>query len=114
MKLVGIRKAQAELSSLADRSQQELIVLTRHGRPIAVITGVEGRDLEDIMLSRDPTFLGVMERRARYAGPMVEHAELRAEVAANPARARPPKAKARSPKRATTATARGRRSRRSS
>lgn len=52
MKFVGVREAQAQLSGLVEESQKERIVLTRHGQPIAVLTGVEGRDLEEVDSAR--------------------------------------------------------------
>ena len=54
MRMVGVREAQAKLSELVSRSQKERIILTRHGKPVAVISGVEGMDVEDVLLGQDP------------------------------------------------------------
>lgn len=80
MKFVGLREAQAQLSGLVDASQKERIVLTRHGQPIAVLTGVEGKDLEDVLLAQDPEFRKLIEERRRYQGPLVSHEALKAQA----------------------------------
>lgn len=80
MKLVGIGRAQAELSGLVDRAQKERIILTRHGEPIAMLTGVKGRDLEELLLSQDPGFRNLIAQRRRDARPTVSHESLLAEA----------------------------------
>jgi len=80
MKLVGVREAQAQLSGLVKRSQREQVILTRHGQPIAVLTGVEGKDLEEVLLAEDRQFRELIERRRRYQGPLVSHEELSARA----------------------------------
>lgn len=68
MKFVGVREAQAQLSGLVDQSQKERIVLTRHGQPMAILTGVGGKDFEEVLLSggrRDPRGRMAKERRRR-------------------------------------------------
>lgn len=65
MKLVGVGQAQAGLSGLLDQSQKERIILTRHGVPVAMLMGVEGRDLEELVLSQDFAFRDLIEERRR-------------------------------------------------
>lgn len=81
MKFVGVREAQAQLRGLVRASQKERIILTRHGQPIALLTGVEGRDLEELLLSQDVEFSRLLDGRRRQAKPMVSHATLKAEAA---------------------------------
>lgn len=80
MKFVGVREAQAQLSGLVDESQKERIVLTRHGQPMAVLTGVAGKDLEEVLLAQDPQFRKLIEERRRSQAPLVSHEELRAQA----------------------------------
>lgn len=80
MKFVGVREAQAQLSGLVEQSQKERVVLTRHGEPIAVLTGVEGRDLEEYLLTQDAEFWRLIERRRRHRGPLVSHESVRARA----------------------------------
>jgi prevent-host-death family protein len=67
MKLVGVREAAAHLSGLIAQAQKERVVLTRHGKPIVMLIGVEGQDLESVLLSHDAD----LRRRLEYKGPLV-------------------------------------------
>jgi prevent-host-death family protein len=78
MKLVNIRKAKAELSALVGSSQRSPICLTVHGRPVAVLTGTRGMDIEDILLAWDPEFWrDIDERTVRGRSESVTLEELR-------------------------------------
>jgi prevent-host-death family protein len=88
MKFVGLREAQAQLSGLVDQSQKERIVLTRHGQPIAVLTGVQGKDLEAVLLAQDPEFRKLIEERRRSQGELVSHEALKAQAERELARER--------------------------
>jgi prevent-host-death family protein len=65
MKLVGLREAKQGLNALVAHAQKERVLLTRHGRPAALLIGVEGQDLETIMLAADPRFWSWVEGRRR-------------------------------------------------
>lgn len=88
MKFVGLREAQARLSGLVDQSQRERIVLTRHGQPIAVLTGVQGKDLEAMLLAQDPEFRALIEERRRSQAELVSHEALKAQAERELARER--------------------------
>ena len=93
MKFVGVREAQAQLSGLVDQSQKERIVLTRHGRPMAVLTGLAGKDLEDVLLGQDPQFRRLIAERRRSQEPLVSHEEVRAQAERELARDRQERAR---------------------
>ena len=80
MRFVGLREAQVHLSGLVDQSQKERVILTRHGRPIAILTGLAGRDLEEVLLTQDPNFRRTIASRRAYRGPLVSHETLRAQT----------------------------------
>lgn len=82
MKLVGIGRAQAQLSGLVARAQKERIVLTRHGEPVALLLGVKGRDLEELLLTQDPAFRTLIQRRRSDDAAPVSHDALLAEAKA--------------------------------
>ena len=88
MRFVGVREAQAQLSGLVDQSQKERIVLTRHGQPMAVLTGVQGKDLEAELLAQDPEFRKLIEERRRSLGALVSHETLKAQAEQELARER--------------------------
>jgi len=63
VKTIGLREAKQSLSDCVARSQREEILLLRHGKPAALIIGVEGHDLEDLILQRDPKFWRMIRQR---------------------------------------------------
>jgi|SRR5262249_30281994 len=80
MRMVGVREAQAQLSGLVSRSQKERIILTRHGKPVAVISGVEGMDVEDVLLGQDPDFAKLIASRRRSKKPLLSLGEVKARL----------------------------------
>ncbi len=51
----------ATLDRCVAEAQQEQVVLTRNGHPIALLTSVDGMDEEQIRLSSDPEFWKLIE-----------------------------------------------------
>ena len=47
-RIMSLREAKARLSEAIDSSQKAYVLVTRHGRPAAVIVGVEGSELTDV------------------------------------------------------------------
>ena len=80
MRFVGVREAQVHLSGIVNRAQKERVILTRHGRPIAILTGLAGKDLEEVLLAQDPTFRKTIATRRAYRGALVSHETLRDET----------------------------------
>ena len=57
---------QASLDTCVNNAQRERIVLTRNGKPVALIIGVEGMDEEQLQLgSSDKFWRLIAERRAQ-------------------------------------------------
>ncbi|MGH8672800.1 MAG: type II toxin-antitoxin system Phd/YefM family antitoxin [Burkholderiales bacterium] len=67
MKVVPIREAKASLSSYVDKAQTERVLITRHGRPAALVIGVQGEELEDLLTMGNPRFWEMIEARRRSA-----------------------------------------------
>ena len=63
MKVVALREAKQELSGCEVRAQHERVLITKHGRPAALMIGVEGHDLEDVLLMQNPRFWKMIEAR---------------------------------------------------
>jgi antitoxin (DNA-binding transcriptional repressor) of toxin-antitoxin stability system len=63
MKTVSMEDA--TLDRCVAEAQQEKVILTRNGHPIALIVSVDGMDEEQIRLSSDPEFWKLMEERRR-------------------------------------------------
>ena len=49
-----------------DVSQQDRVVITRRGKPAAVMVGVEGKDWEEVALQTSSTFWKLIEERRVY------------------------------------------------
>jgi prevent-host-death family protein len=64
MKSVDVNELQANLGQYLDGVEEEAIVVTRDGRPCAVLHGVQD-DLESAELARSPEFWTMIEERRR-------------------------------------------------
>lgn len=62
---VDLQDAWGRLGDVLDAAQTDRVVLTRDGRPVAVLVGVEGSDMEDLELGMDEDlWRTIAERRA--------------------------------------------------
>jgi len=78
MKTVSVRDLQKNVKGCVDESQEDRVVITRHGRPAAVLVGVEGEDWEDIVLQTDPSFWKLIRKRRKEKTISLD--ELKAEL----------------------------------
>jgi prevent-host-death family protein len=76
MKVVALREAKATLSSCVEAAQRDRILITRHGKPAALVIGVEGENLEDLLTVANPRFWELIESR-RASRKTVSLAEVR-------------------------------------
>jgi len=65
MKVMGIREARSTFGDCLDEAQRRRILITRNGRPAALLIGVEGEELEDVFTQSDPAFWRMIEERRR-------------------------------------------------
>ena len=66
MKLKPLAEAKTHLSALVAPGQDEPVLITRNGRPAAVLVPVpEDADVEDLALSFSPAFREILERSRR-------------------------------------------------
>jgi prevent-host-death family protein len=65
MKTVTVRDLQKRVKECVDQAQEDRLVVTRHGRPAAVLVGVEGEDWEDVVLQTDPRFWKLIRTRRK-------------------------------------------------
>jgi prevent-host-death family protein len=63
MKMVGLKHA--KLNACIDDAQHEQVVITRNGRPVALIIGVEGLDQEQLLLGSSDKFWKLIEQRRK-------------------------------------------------
>ena len=79
MKSVTARDLQKKVKECVDLSQSERVVVTRHGKPAAVLVGVEGKDWEDIVFETSPAFWQLIEKRRKQ--PTLSLKELKRRLA---------------------------------
>ena len=79
MKTVSVRLLQKSVKECVDNAQEDRVIITRHGKPAAVLLGVEGVDWEDVVLETDPGFWRLIRSRRKEETLSLE--ELEAEIA---------------------------------
>lgn len=69
MKAAVLRDVKQKLSDYVTQAQKDKIIITKHGRPSAILWGVEGKDFEDIVYMTSPGFWRMISKR-RQSKPM--------------------------------------------
>ena len=67
MKTINLTKAKDSFSEVVKDSQDEVIVVTVHGKPAALIRGVDGFSLDELLMYADPKFWSWVAKRQRRA-----------------------------------------------
>ena len=78
MKTVNARDLQKRIKECVDISQQDKVVITRRGKPAAILVGVEGKDWPDVALQTSSSFWKLIE--ARRKEPTLSMKELRTRL----------------------------------
>ena len=56
MKFISVREAKSTLSETIAESQEQRVVITKHGKPVCMFIGREGYEIEDVLTAADPAF----------------------------------------------------------
>jgi prevent-host-death family protein len=83
MKAKPLTEVKAKLSEILDSSRREPVLITRNGKPAALLVAVdEDSDLEDIVLANSPAFREIVRESDEEIerGETVSHEELWDEV----------------------------------
>ena len=78
MKTVTVRDLQKTVKACLDEAQGDRVVITRRGKPAAVLIGVEGEDWETVVLETDSTFWKLVQKRRKQ--PTISLDELEARL----------------------------------
>ncbi|MHB8483100.1 MAG: type II toxin-antitoxin system Phd/YefM family antitoxin [Nitrospiria bacterium] len=78
MKTISIRDLQKKLKESVDASQSDRLVITRRGKPAAVLVGIEGTDWETVVLEAKPQFWRLIEKRRKQ--PSISMAEMKKKL----------------------------------
>ena len=63
MKTISVRDLQKKLKASVDEAQKDRVVITRHGKPAALLIGVEGQDWETVVTQTSASFWKLIEKR---------------------------------------------------
>lgn len=77
MKTVTVRDFQRQIKACLDEAQADRVVITRRGKPAAVLIGVEGQDWETLILDTDPTFWRLIQKRRKQSTISMEELKTR-------------------------------------
>ena len=78
MKTVPVRDLQKRVKQCIDEAQEGRVVITRRGKPAALLVGVEGKDWETVILETNPTFWKLIQQRRKE--PIISFKELKARL----------------------------------
>jgi len=67
MTTISTRDLQKNIRHCLQRSQKDRVVITQHGKPAAIIVGVQGMDWENIVLDTDTSFWNLMHNRRKQS-----------------------------------------------
>src|ERR1051325_3607888 len=86
MKIASVAEVRAQLSSFLKASENGPVVVTRNGRPVAVILGVQDEDeIERLLMAYSPQLQAILERSRKQVreGDVLSHEEFWAKVEAS-------------------------------
>ena len=81
MKEITLEELSQQTAALLDAAQHERLVVTRNGKPLAVVVGIENKDEEDLRLEASPEFWRMIEERRRE--PTVPWEDIKPELFAD-------------------------------
>ena len=65
MKTISVRDLQKKIRESVDEAQKDRVVVTRIGKPAALLIGVEGQDWEIVVLQTSAPFWKLIEKRRK-------------------------------------------------
>ena len=69
MKIAPLVEVKDRLSAYIDASKESAIIVTRNGKPVALLTPIlEGDDLESLLLTHDRRFMSLLARARERVG----------------------------------------------
>jgi prevent-host-death family protein len=82
VKTVSVRDLQKRVKECVDDAQRDRVIVTRRGKPAAVLVGVQGEEWDTVVLQTDPRFWRLI--RARRRQPTMSLAQVRKRVGIRP------------------------------
>jgi prevent-host-death family protein len=91
MRIASVAEIKSQLSAFLKASEDGPVVVTRNGRPVAVIVGVQDEDeIERLLMAYSPRLKAILDKSHKQIreGDVLSHEEFWAEVAASRSRRR--------------------------
>jgi prevent-host-death family protein len=105
MKTMTVFEARKHFARTLEAAKEDVIIVTKNGRPVAAIQGIDDDDLEDLLRERSERFWGMIARARRGKAITIE--TLRKQVTGRrPSRLRTGRSRSRRNKRVGTAASR--------
>jgi prevent-host-death family protein len=79
MKTMTVFEARNHFARTIEAAKEDIIIVTRNGRPVAAIQGIDDDDVEDLLLERSERFWAMIARARR--GKSIDIETLRKQVA---------------------------------
>ena len=86
MKIASVAEIKSQFSAFLKASEEGPVVVTRNGRPVAVIVGVDDEDeIERLLMAYSPRLQAILEasRKQIREGEAIGHEKIWAEVEAS-------------------------------
>ena len=87
MKVIELEGAADPIGRMAADARRQRVVLTRGGRPVAIVVGLAHYDAEDLALMSDPAFWQMIEERRKQPTIPIEEVRRRLGIPARRRRA---------------------------
>jgi len=65
MKTMTVLEAQNHFARTLEAAKEDVIIVTRNGKPVAAIQAIDDDDIEDLLLERSPRFWDMINRALR-------------------------------------------------
>jgi prevent-host-death family protein len=65
VKTISVRELQQKIRAVMETAQKDQVVITRNGRPVAVILGIEGADWETVAQETSKSFWKEIGKRRK-------------------------------------------------
>jgi len=95
MKTMTVFEARNHFARTLEAAKEDVVIVTRNGKPVAAIQGIDDDDIEDLLLERSPCFWDMISR-ARRGKPIAIDA-LRKQIGRRGARSKPSSSRGRAP-----------------
>ena len=63
MKTISVRDLQKKVKECVNVSQKDHVIITRNGKPAALLVGIEGKEWETVVLEASNSFWKLLKKR---------------------------------------------------